>query len=65
MSSEARRIETREKIQLGGLVAKAGLAQAPKALILGILLQGAKDARDSAQRERLSTLGHRALVGTE
>jgi Conjugal transfer protein TraD len=65
MSSEARRIETREKIQLGGLVAKAGLAQAPKALILGILLQGAKDASDAAHRERLAALGHRALVGPE
>jgi hypothetical protein len=65
MSSEARRIETREKIQLGGLVAKAGLAQAPKALILGILLQGAKDASNTAQREQLAALGHRALVGAE
>jgi GTPase len=65
MSIEDRRAETREKIQLGGLVANAGLAQAPKALILGILLQGAKDASDTAQRERLASLGHRVLVGPE
>jgi Conjugal transfer protein TraD len=65
MSIEDRRAETRGKIQLGGLVAKAGLAQAPKALILGILLQGAKDASDTAHREGLTALGHRALVGPE
>ncbi len=35
--TEARRKDTREKIQLGGLIAKAGLRYEKRALLLGLL----------------------------
>jgi hypothetical protein len=63
MSNDDRRAETREKIQLGGLIVKAGLGTAPKALILGILLEGIAATTDPARREHLTALGHRVLVG--
>ena len=39
--SDARRRDTREKIQLGGLIAKAGLRYEKRALLLGLLIDGA------------------------
>ena len=36
--SEKRRKDTREKIQLGGLIAKAGLRYEKRALLLGLLI---------------------------
>lgn len=63
MSSDDRRAETRDKIQLGGLIVKAGLGAAPKALILGILLEGIAAAADPARRDSLTAIGHRVLVG--
>lgn len=65
MQSDERRAQTRIKIQLGGLVIKAGLEAAPKALILGILLDGLQRSSDPEARARLSAQGHLALqVGT-
>ena len=37
-TGEARRKETREKIQLGGLIVKAGLRLEKRAVILGALI---------------------------
>jgi hypothetical protein len=66
MQLDERRAQTRIKIQLGGLVIKAGLEAAPKALILGILLDGLQRSSDPEVRARLSALGHLALqVGTD
>lgn len=58
--SEIRRAETREKIALGGLVVKAGLAgraDVSKALILGVLLDGVARMREPVERARLERIG--------
>ena len=52
--SEARKKDTREKIQLGGLIAKAGLRYEKRALLLGLLIDGASRIRtDQDERARL------------
>lgn len=61
--SEDRKKDTREKIQLGGLIAKAGLRYEKRALLLGLLI----DARDrikgnDAERERLLSIGAKAFA---
>ena len=56
--TDARKFDTRVKIQLGGLVTKAGLRDADKALILGCLMELQEQLQDEAnpQRQRLETL---------
>ena len=56
--SNARKKDTREKIELGGLIVKAGLRFEKRALLLGALidLQQRLDADDS-ERARLTALG--------
>ena len=48
MKTLERKEDTRQKIQLGGLVKKAGLAEESKAVLLGIFLE-AMDALSSEQ----------------
>lgn len=61
--TEARRKDTREKIQLGGLIAKAGLRYEKRALLLGLLIDAANRIRDDeAERARLMVLGERAFI---
>lgn len=56
--SDARKKDTREKIQLGGLIAKAGLRYEKRALLLGLLIDGAsRIAANEAERERLTAIG--------
>ena len=43
---EERRADAYRKIQLGGLVIKAGLADLPSNVLLGLLLDGAERLRD-------------------
>ena len=60
--SDARRQDTREKIQLGGLIVKAGLRYEKRALLLGLLIDGAsRIAADEAERERLTAIGAEAF----
>ena len=60
--SDARRRDTREKIQLGGLIVKAGLRYEKRALLLGLLIDGAsRIAADEAERERLTAIGSEAF----
>ena len=40
MTASARKADTYRKIQLGGLIIKAGVGEFDKALILGILIDG-------------------------
>ena len=55
MVDDRRKQETRKKITLGGLVVKAGLADAPPALLLGALLELAKlDAANPRYRQLLA-----------
>lgn len=44
-----RKKDTRHKIQLGGLVIKAGLHNLPKATILGILIEAKEKLDDNPQ----------------
>ncbi|MCK9549577.1 type IV conjugative transfer system coupling protein TraD [Aquamicrobium sp.] len=61
--SEARKKDTHEKIQLGGLIAKAGLRYEKRALLLGLLVDGARRIRaDDAERSRLLAIGERAFA---
>tara|TARA_Y100000815_G_scaffold81582_1_gene70670 strand:- start:2137 stop:2352 length:216 start_codon:yes stop_codon:yes gene_type:complete len=60
--SDARKKDTREKIQLGGLIAKAGLRYEKRALLLGLLIDGAsRIAANEAERERLTAIGAEAF----
>lgn len=60
--SDARKKDTREKIQLGGLIAKAGLRYEKRALLLGLLIDGASRIKaDQAERERLTAIGVEAF----
>lgn len=61
--TDARRKDTREKIQLGGLIAKAGLRYEKRALLLGLLIDGAQRIRsDEIERARLMALGEEAFI---
>lgn len=61
--SEDRKKDTREKIQLGGLIAKAGLRYEKRALLLGLLIDGASRIKvDGNERARLIAIGERAFT---
>lgn len=61
--SEDRKKDTREKIQLGGLIVKAGLRYEKRALLLGLLLDCAGRIRtDADERERLTAIGTKAFA---
>ncbi len=68
LAMDARKQDTRRKIQLGGLIIKAGLAEEEAAVILGALLSAAEalsgpDGEAARQRFRLS--GARAFGETD
>ncbi|GAA0241480.1 hypothetical protein LNAOJCKE_4927 [Methylorubrum aminovorans] len=54
---EERRADAYRKIQLGGLVIKAGLADLPSNVLLGLLLDGAERLRDPDVVEQLARRG--------
>ena len=61
--TDARRKDTREKIQRGGLIAKAGLRYEKRALLLGLLMDAADRIRaDKIERARLMALGEKAFI---
>lgn len=60
-SEEERKRDTREKIQLGGLVVKAGLRSADRAVILGALLDLARRADNQKEWARLREIGKAAF----
>jgi len=61
-SSEARKKDTREKIELGGLIVKAGLRYEKRALLLGLLIDtGSRIRNDETERERLTAIGAEAF----
>ena len=61
-SSEARKKDTREKIELGGLIVKAGLRYEKRALLLGLLIDAADRLKGSeTERERLTAVGVEAF----
>ena len=52
MKTLERKLDTRRKIQLGGLVKKAGLDDIPTATLLGLLLEAA-ELLDSEESEAI------------
>ncbi|MBA8862765.1 hypothetical protein FHW19_004516 [Ochrobactrum anthropi] len=60
-----RKQDTRQKIELGGLVVKAGLRHADKAFILGALMQAAALPLHSPERQKLTTTGGKELSARE
>ena len=59
--TEDRKKDAREKITLGGLVVKAGLRQADRAFLLGVLLEAATVRVGSAEHRRLKAKGGMAF----
>lgn len=55
--TQARKKDTREKIQLGGLIVKAGLRNEDRAVVLGALLDAAARLGDAVERARLKAIG--------
>lgn len=60
-SSEERKRDTRDKIQLGGLIVKAGLRMADRAVILGALIETARHADNQKEWARLRAIGKAAF----
>ncbi len=61
-SSEARKKDTREKIELGGLIVKADLRYEKRALLLGLLIEaGSRIRNDESERSRLTAIGAEAF----
>lgn len=58
MTTEARKKDTREKIELGGLIVKAGLRHEKRALLLGLLIDASNQIKgNEAERLRLTSIG--------
>lgn len=61
-SSDSRKKDTREKIELGGLIVKAGLRFEKRAVLLGALMElGRRLKNDEAERDRLAAIGAEAF----
>lgn len=62
VTSDARKKDTRDKIELGGLVVKAGLRFEKRALLLGALIELQKRLKaDDNERARLTAIGAEAF----
>ena len=60
--SDARKKDTREKIELGGLIVKAGLRHEKRALLLGALIELSQRLKaDETVRPRLLAIGAEAF----
>lgn len=61
-TSDARKKDTRDKIELGGLIVKAGLRYEKRALLLGALIDLSHRLKlDKGERERLTSIGAEAF----
>lgn len=61
-TTEARKKDTRDKIALGGLIAKAGLRYERRALLLGLLIDARQRLKENeAERARLTEIGEKAF----
>ncbi|MGX1501278.1 hypothetical protein ACSSV1_006347 [Labrenzia sp. MBR-25] len=56
-----RKKDAREKIQLGGLIVKAGLRETDKAILLGILMDASNRLGDMNERDRWRAIGKAAF----
>ncbi len=56
--TDARKKDTREKIELGGLVVKAGLRFEKRAVLLGAMMElSERLSTDASERDRLNRIG--------
>lgn len=61
-TSQARKKDTRDKIELGGLIVKAGLRFEKRAMLLGALIElRNRLEQDDSERQRLTTIGVEAF----
>ena len=61
-TSDARKKDTRDKIELGGLIVKAGLRFEKRALLLGALMDLQRRLKsDDGERTRLTAIGAEAF----
>ncbi|MBW9054572.1 MULTISPECIES: type IV conjugative transfer system coupling protein TraD [Rhizobium] len=61
-TSDARKRDTREKIELGGLIVKAGLRYEKRAVLLGALVElSSRLKADEGERTRLIAIGAEAF----
>lgn len=61
-TSDARKKDTRDKIELGGLIVKAGLRFEKRALLLGALMDLQRRLNsDEGERTRLTAIGAEAF----
>ncbi|MDR6101822.1 hypothetical protein QE369_002019 [Agrobacterium larrymoorei] len=61
-TAEARKKDTREKIELGGLIVKAGLRYEKRSLLLGLLIDANRRIKgDQAEKARLAAIGAEAF----
>ncbi|MGF3024129.1 conjugal transfer protein TraD [Methylobacterium aquaticum] len=60
--NEERKRDAHEKIKLGGLIVKAGLADIPTNVLLGLLVEGRERLRDPAVEERFACLGDKEFT---
>ncbi|NRP90532.1 Conjugal transfer protein TraD [Rhizobium mongolense subsp. loessense] len=61
-TTEARKKDTREKIELGGLIVKAGLRYEKRSLLLGLLIDANRRIRgDEMEKARLAAIGAEAF----
>ncbi|MFK4260129.1 type IV conjugative transfer system coupling protein TraD [Agrobacterium tumefaciens] len=62
MASDARKKDAREKIELGGLIVKAGLRYEKRALLLGLLIDASRRIKgDNTEKSRLAAIGAEAF----
>lgn len=62
MTSDARKKDTREKIELGGLIVKAGLRYEKRALLFGLLIEaGQRIQGNELEKSRLIAIGAEAF----
>lgn len=60
--SDARKKDTRDKIELGGLIVKVGLRFEQRAVLLGALIELQQRLKsDASERERLNEIGAEAF----
>lgn len=65
-TSDARKKDTREKIELGGLIVKAGLRFEKRALLLGALIDLSQRLKtNDTERSRLTAIGAEAFGNSD
>lgn len=60
--AEDRKRDARQKIELGGLIVKAGLREADRAVLLGALIELSKSSNNQSEWSRLRAIGRAAFI---